>query len=85
MGWIYDSAYNGWFYMDGNRGMMTGWQTIDGNVYYLNPVSDGARGIMLTGWQEINGTWYYFYADGSLAVNTIVDGYPIGADGARAD
>ena len=35
------------------------------------------------GWAQIDGKWYYFYADGSMAVSTKVDGYEVGADGAR--
>lgn len=29
-GWIYDTLYQGWFYMDENQGMLTGWQFING-------------------------------------------------------
>ena len=37
VGWIYDSSYQGWFYLDINRGMMrTGWQEIDGKWYYFD-------------------------------------------------
>ena len=35
------------------------------------------------GWRQIGGKWYYFYADGSMAANTEIDGYQIGPDGAR--
>ena len=39
---------------------------------------------MVTGkWVQIGGKWYYFYADGKLAVNTTIDGYTVGEDGAR--
>ena len=34
-------------------------------------------------WLEIDSKWYYFYADGSLAKSTKVDGYEIGPDGVR--
>ena len=63
-GWIYDTFYQGWFYMDANQGMLTGWQFIDGKWYYLNPVSDGTRGIMYAkkrtpdGWLvKEDGSW----------------------------
>ena len=36
-----------------------------------------------TGWKQIDGKWYYFYADGSMAVNTTIGSYQVGADGAR--
>ena len=49
-----------WFYFDENGIMKTGWLTIHGQTYYLQPVSNGSRGVMLTGWQRIDGTWYYF-------------------------
>lgn len=63
-GWIYDTFYQGWFYMDANQGMLTGWQFIDGKWYYLNPVSDGTCGIMYAkkrtpdGWLvKEDGSW----------------------------
>ena len=34
------------------------------------------------GWKQIDGKWYYFYTDGTMAVNTTIDGYAIGSDGA---
>ena len=34
--------------------MITGWFTDrDGNIYYMNPISDGNRGKMCTGWMRI--------------------------------
>ena len=39
-GWLYDTLYQGWFYMDENQGMLTGWQFINGKWYYLNPSHD---------------------------------------------
>ena len=45
-GWIYDTLYQGWFYMDENQGMLTGWQFINGKWYYLNSNQDGSAGIM---------------------------------------
>ena len=45
---------------------------------------DKATGIMFAGcWKQIDGKWYYFYTDGTMAVNTTIDGYTIGSDGAR--
>lgn len=51
----------GWFKFGPDGKMLTGWVTdADGNIYYLNPASDGTRGMMLIGWQQIDGKWYYF-------------------------
>ena len=69
--------------------MLTGWYT-DGNgdVYYLNPLSDNTRGRMITGWLQIEGKWYYFneLPDGTrgklLKSTTTPDGYIVDADGA---
>lgn len=46
VGMMFDPALNGWFYLDINAGMKTGWQQIDGKWYYFNPMSDGTRGKM---------------------------------------
>lgn len=35
------------------------------------------------GWKQIGGKWYFFNPDGTMAVNTTIDGYQIGPDGAR--
>ena len=40
--------------------MQTGWLELNGERYYLYPISDGWKGRMLTGWQQIEGKWYYF-------------------------
>ena len=34
-------------------------------------------------WRQIGSKWYYFYADGSMATNTEIDGYRVGPDGTR--
>lgn len=76
-------AYNEWvedkgnFYYMGNDGnMMTGWQQIGGQWYYLD-----TAGILQTGWLKDNDKWYYLLPMGTMAVNTIIDGRWIGADG----
>jgi hypothetical protein len=59
--------------------IQTGWHTIAGkSTYYF-----GDDGVMKTGWQTIGENQYYFGEDGKLAVNTAVDGYAVGPDGAR--
>ena len=80
----------GWFKFGPDGKMLTGWVTdADGNIYYLNPASDGTRGMMLIGWQQIDGKWYYFSKDegsgtmGALLRNTITpDGYRVDQTGA---
>ena len=47
-GLVFDPALDGYFYIDINTGMKTGWQLIDGKWYYSNPISDSKRGIMFT-------------------------------------
>ena len=60
---IFDAYYDGWFCVDINYGMKTGWQQIDGVWRYFNPISDGKMGIMLVdtwidGWYvDKNGIW----------------------------
>ena len=63
-GWLRDEDYGGWFYMDLEHGMQTGWVLLDGAWYYFNPVSDGKRGMMYAGqrtpdgyYVEKNGVW----------------------------
>ena len=80
----------GWFKFGPDGKMLTGWVIdADGNIYYLNPASDGTRGMMLIGWQQIDGKWYYFSKDegsgtmGALLRNTITpDGYHVDQTGA---
>ena len=51
VGWIYDSSYQGWFYLDINRGMMrTGWQEIDGKWYYFDPSGTLAVNTVVDGY-----------------------------------
>ena len=45
-GFVYDPAYEGWFFCDESGRMLTGWQQIDGTWYYFNTAPDGTRGRM---------------------------------------
>ena len=57
-----------------------GWLSDDQKWYWLVK----ATGMMFAGgWKQIDGKWYYFYTDGTMAVNTTIDGYTIGSDGER--
>ena len=62
--------------------MKTGWIYTGGHWYYLNPISNGTKGAMRTGWVNDNGTWYFMYQDGSMAYNTIINGYRLSSSGA---
>ena len=62
-GWIYDTLHQGWFYMDENQGMLTGWQFINGKWYYLNSNHDGSAGIMYSKRRTPDG--WYVKEDGS--------------------
>ena len=76
-----------WFWFDESGYMVTGWFTdVDGNRYYLNPVSDGTQGRMVTGWYWIDGMCYYFNpvsdgTRGAMKRNCEIDGYQLNADG----
>ena len=77
-----------WFRFDENGLMIVSWYTdTDGNVYYMNPNSDGRKGALMLGWQQINGKWYYFntVSDGSrgkMLKNTYTpDGYYVNNEG----
>ncbi len=61
----------------------TGWREIDGETYYYR--EDGTMGL---GWMLIGTDYYYFYeneeqghAKGTMAKNTVIDGYVIAPNG----
>ena len=62
-GWIYDPVYKYGFYIDVNRGMLTGWQLLNNKWYYFNPVSDGTRGRLFVNTTTPDG--YKVGADGA--------------------
>ena len=61
-GWLRDENYGGWFYMDPEHGMQTGWVLLNGVWYYFNTISDGKRGIMYAGQRTPDG--YYVDKNG---------------------
>ena len=94
-GWRYIQGT--WYYFDENGYAATGWRLINGKWYYMNSeckmqtgwlnLNDkwyytDSTGAMAVGWYQISPSeWYYFYEDGSMVVNTVIDGYTIGGDG----
>ena len=73
--WVEDQG--GSYYIGNDGYMKTGWQQIDGQWYYL----ELETGKMQTGWFKDGTKWYFFYPNGVMAVNTVIDGRKIGADG----
>lgn len=69
-------------YLDEDGDPITGWQVVDSDVYYFEPVSGqmqirwqdiggsryylGNDGIRRTGWQDVGGSRYYLGADGVM-------------------
>ena len=77
-GWVQNDSGEWSYYKNGEP--VKGWLSENQKWYWL----DKATGKLFSnGWKQIDGKQYYFYADGSMAVNTKVDGYAVGADGAR--
>lgn len=74
---------NNWLEMNGlkwhfdkNGILQTGLVPVGKKTYLLF-----ANGLYGNGWQQIGDGIYYFNSDGSMAKNTTVDGFKIGADG----
>lgn len=96
-GWVKNDSGH-WLYYRGGTAL-TGWQTIGKLRYFFNSdgvMHEGwkqdtdtnkwyywTNAGAATGWREIDGKWYYFDENGVMAVNTKVDGYEVGPDGAR--
>ena len=96
-GWIKNDSGHWLCYKGGTA--LTGWQTIGKLRYFFNAdgvMHEGwkqdtsnskwyywTNAGAVTGWREIDGKWYYFDGNGVMAVNTKIDGYEVGADGAR--
>lgn len=80
-GWI--QLNDKWYYLNpsadnGVEGaMVTGWIAYNGRQYYAD-----SSGAMVQGWYQVDGNWYYFYpGDGSKAVNTTIDTFPVDVNG----
>lgn len=83
------SMFTGWLVLDGKRyymntlenglqgAMFTGWILRDEKTYFAD-----SNGQIMEGWCQVDGLWHYFYpGTGEMAVNTQIDGLPIGLDG----
>lgn len=78
VGWIQDASNKLWYYMDDNGIMSTDkWIEDRGKWYFLKP-----NGSMATGWIQSDGRWYYLDLSGEMLLNTTIDGYTLGYDGA---
>jgi glucan-binding YG repeat protein len=74
-GW--EKVSGSWYYLNSDGAMQTGWEKVSGSWYYLN-----TSGIMETGWVKSGGKWYFLYNSGKMAVDTTIQGYKLGKDGA---
>ena len=78
---------NSWYFFDSQGYMFTGWLNSNGSWYYMNTDEGSDNGKMVTGWRVVSGKWYYLStatdgSGGKMLLNTIIDGYRLGADGA---
>lgn len=75
-GWL--NLNNNWYYLNLDGSMATGWQHIGYYWYYLD-----YDGKMRTGWlKDSDGKYYYLYeSSGSMAHDTIINGYKLGSNG----
>lgn len=78
---------NSWYFFDSQGYMFIGWLNISGSWYFLNTDEGSNNGKMVTGWRAVSGKWYYLStatdgSGGKMLLNTTIDGYRLGADGA---
>ena len=67
-----------WLYRNSDGTLAKGWKNINNEWYYFDE-----NGAMKTGWIQLENKWYYLNTNtGSMAKNTVVDGYRLGNDGA---
>jgi glucan-binding YG repeat protein len=79
--WVNDGS--GWFYMNEEGLIATGWFDKDGLRYYLEETS----GRMNTGWKQFSDKWYFFNPSGSMNTGWLTDNgarYYLGSDGTMA-
>jgi hypothetical protein len=62
VGWLYDTNYKAWYYLDKTTAIMqTGWIYDQNTWYYLS-----GNGAMKTGWVKDDGSWYYLRGNGAM-------------------
>lgn len=72
--WYIDNGK--WHYLRLSGNMASGWIAYNNQWYYLNKAGESQ-----TGWTKIDGKWYYFWSDGTLATNTVINGYTVDKNG----
>ena len=77
-GWVQNDSGEWSYYKNGEP--VKGWLSDNQKWYWLGK---NTGKMFSNGWKQIDGKQYYFYADGSMAINTTVDGKTVGADGVR--
>ncbi len=60
-GWILNDE--GYYYVQDDAEVVTGWLEINGTWYYLDADNNGK---MVTGWARIDGNWYYMNGSGAM-------------------
>lgn len=74
--WIQDET--GWWYKyDDGSYPVSCWKKIDGEWYSF----DGNGYMRNNGWYQEGDAWYYLNADGTMAHDTVIDGYTIDSNG----
>lgn len=79
-GWIQNSDGT-WSYNHNGNYYRNTWLHLNRQNWYLF----NKDGIMSTGWIKDSGYWYYLYSDGSMASNTVIDGYKLNSSGQWID
>ena len=77
-GWVFVDGE--WHFLAANGAMQTGWINDNGTWYYAE-----GNGTMVRGWKEIQYKgkveWFFFNENGSMASDTVVDGWSIDSNG----
>ena len=81
----YRKIGNDYFYLHPKKGgaRASGFITINKKLRYFSPANGKQR--RAKGWFTVGSCMYYVQADGTIATNTTIDGYKIGANGAVRD